>query len=199
MAEQGKGQMIEMGLVLGCLYMTSKIDFTQPGMLFYARAFYGVAMAISACVLYYMYTQIIASKSTKKLRAKIDVGGGKKDERDLTEPEYDMYEFRKLAQTQVVGALILLGIHYYFKVEKPLLLQGVMSPARLLQSPLAKLHVFQWPVERPFKQAGNFMEKMAEDWAANADAQKDAIEEKTKENESKTEQTATDNTPKKDL
>lgn len=174
--------MIEMGAVLGCLYLSSKIDLSDPEMLNYARIFFGATQVVIFGAMYVMYTKIQKLKTSSKETVVVKT---KTEEQTLGVGDYDKTEFDKLFNQQLMSLGIIMVIHLYFGAERPLLLQGVMAPIRVLKNPLSKIHVLGWEVTRPFAQAGGMLEKMAEDWAQNADKKEDAAIENKDEDKKK--------------
>merc|ERR1740121_2932889 len=71
--------------------------------------------------------------------------------------EYDQSKFNEQLKQAVMGFVILGGIYYKWTYLMPLVLQILMTPMQLYESPLFQLHVLgKQDVKRPFPVANPF-------------------------------------------
>merc|ERR1719326_1038392 len=69
---------------------------------------------------------------------------------EQTPKEYDMAKWKEQMKQAAMGAVILGGVYYKWGYLMPLVLQVLMTPCQLYESPLFQLHVMNKPVSRPF-------------------------------------------------
>eukprot|EP00932_Pfiesteria_piscicida_P001012 SRR837773.10988.p2 GENE.SRR837773.10988~~SRR837773.10988.p2 ORF type:complete len:187 (+),score=101.17 SRR837773.10988:39-563(+) len=67
-----------------------------------------------------------------------------------TTKEYDMGKLREQAKQAIMGFVILGGVYYKWEYLMPLVLQIVMTPLQLFESPLFQLHIMGKDEKRPF-------------------------------------------------
>merc|ERR1712194_788002 len=71
--------------------------------------------------------------------------------KEQTPKEYDMDKFYEQAKQAVMGFCILGGVYYKWQYLMPLVLQVLMTPMQLFESPLFQLHILKkTDVTRPF-------------------------------------------------
>jgi len=104
-------------------------------------------------VLAYLHTRISAMPDTG---AKIDIpevtqlGQVVKPATKQTAKEYDSEKLREQVKQTVMTCVILGGIYYKWQSLLPMVLQVLMTPLRLFETQLVKIHVFGHTVARPF-------------------------------------------------
>merc|ERR1740129_2586182 len=70
---------------------------------------------------------------------------------EQTPKAYDKAKFMEQAKQQVMGFVILGGVYYKWEYLMPLVLQVILTPLQLYESPLFQLHVLsKSDVKRPF-------------------------------------------------
>jgi len=73
-----------------------------------------------------------------------------------TPKEYDMAKIKDQIKQMVMSAVIVCGIYYKWRYLMPLVLQVVMTPAQLYESPLFQVHMMRREVKRPYPTASPF-------------------------------------------
>lgn len=74
----------------------------------------------------------------------------------MTSQEYDKKKYGEIFNNSLMGTVIVAGIHFYFGIVPPLILQLAMKPLKLYQDPLVKAYIFGEKVERPFPNPSPF-------------------------------------------
>merc|ERR1712151_1175146 len=70
---------------------------------------------------------------------------------EQTPKEYDAAKIKEQAKQAVMSAVILCGVYYKWQYLMPVVLQALMTPVRLYESPLFQLHIMNAKdVKRPF-------------------------------------------------
>merc|ERR1712190_556402 len=70
---------------------------------------------------------------------------------DQTPKEYDTTKVKEQAKQAVMSAVILCGVYYKWQYLMPVVLQALMTPVQLYESPLFQLHIMNAKdVKRPF-------------------------------------------------
>merc|ERR1711972_60502 len=99
---------------------------------------------------------------------------------DQTPKEYDQGKIKEQGKQAVMSAVILCGVYYKWQYLMPVVLQALMTPVQLYESPLFQLHIMNSKdVKRPFPAPNPFGLPSAPEAPAPA-----ANEEKEKEKKS---------------
>ena len=81
-----------------------------------------------------------------------------------TNMDYDKGQLRQLIRSQLMGVGMMAVMHLYMKYTNPLVIQSIIPVKSVLESNLAKIHIYGQPasgdLKRPFKQAQGFMSAM---------------------------------------
>lgn len=87
---------------------------------------------------------------------------------------YDLNQLRQAWRGQLMGIAMMSFMHLYMKYTNPLVIQSIIPVKSVLESNLAKIHIYGQPasgdLKRPFKQAQGFMSAMQ---GANGSVQSD--------------------------
>jgi len=159
-----------------------KFDLDQMGYRHYAEAVFGLVQVICLGVIFMMYQKINAMEETG---AKIHVPEVKSMGQvvtpaiDQTPKEYDVAKIKEQGKQAVMSAVILSGVYYKWQYLMPVVLQVLMTPVQLYESPLFQLHMMNSKdVKRPFPAANPFGLPAAPEAAAPA-AVKEETEKKS--------------------
>eukprot|EP00931_Biecheleriopsis_adriatica_P031004 TRINITY_DN1821_c0_g2_i1.p1 TRINITY_DN1821_c0_g2~~TRINITY_DN1821_c0_g2_i1.p1 ORF type:complete len:215 (+),score=56.97 TRINITY_DN1821_c0_g2_i1:90-734(+) len=173
----GISQMVPLGVSL----LAGKVDFEKLGYRHHVEAAYLVVQVLCLCCLGFLYKKIQEAPGGSK---KITVPEVKQFGQvvtpcvEMTEKEYDMSKLQAQGKQVVMGAVILAGIYYKWEYLFPLVLQVVMTPMQLVESPLFKLYIFGSDVKRPFPEPNPFgMPQMPEPPAAESNNKGDEKKE----------------------
>merc|ERR1712113_1178104 len=70
---------------------------------------------------------------------------------DQTPKKYDQAKIKEQGKQAVMSAVILSGVYYKWQYLMPVVLQALMTPVQLYESPLFQLHIMKKKdVKRPF-------------------------------------------------
>eukprot|EP00931_Biecheleriopsis_adriatica_P031003 TRINITY_DN1821_c0_g1_i1.p1 TRINITY_DN1821_c0_g1~~TRINITY_DN1821_c0_g1_i1.p1 ORF type:complete len:204 (+),score=59.65 TRINITY_DN1821_c0_g1_i1:76-687(+) len=180
----GISQMVPLGVSL----LASKVDFENLGYRHHVEAAYLVVQILCLFGLGFLYKKIQeapgGSEKVKVPEVK-QFGQVVTPAVEMTEKEYDMSKLQAQGKQVVMGAVILGGIYYKWEYLFPLVLQVVMTPMQLVESPLFKLYIFGSDVKRPFPEPNPFgLPQMPETPSAESNSKSD---EKKEEPAAKTE------------
>merc|ERR1711972_864385 len=103
---------------------------------------------------------------------------------EQTAKEYDTTKLKEQAKQAVMGFVILGGVYYKWEHMMPLVLQILMTPLQLYESPLFQLHFLnKTDVKRPFPAPNPFgLPSAPEAPAPAAEDKKDEAKEDDKQN-----------------
>eukprot|EP00440_Ansanella_granifera_P068780 gb/GFBE01074609.1/.p1 GENE.gb/GFBE01074609.1/~~gb/GFBE01074609.1/.p1 ORF type:complete len:222 (+),score=70.03 gb/GFBE01074609.1/:1-666(+) len=144
---------------LGVSMLASKVDFEKEGLVHHVEIAYVVAQLLCIAGLGHLYTKIQAlpEGGTKiKVPEVKQMGQVVSPAVEQTVKEYDMTKLEAQAKQVVIGCVILAGIYFTWGYVFPLVLQIVMTPMQLVESPLFKIYVFGSDVKRPFPEPNPF-------------------------------------------
>jgi hypothetical protein len=142
-------QILPMVVMLGL----QKFDLEEMGYVRYVE--FGFAVVQIACILgtFYIYKKIEAAPDSGK-KIKIpevkQFGQVVTPATEQTPKEYDMIKWKEQIKQSVMGCCVLGGVYYKWGYLMPLVLQILMTPTQLYESPLFQLHVLAKKVTRPF-------------------------------------------------
>ena len=151
-----KSQIVLMVVMMGWKYLDVDVGPGTPGLI-YLRFFYGAGMVLTACCFGALYLKISAMPMDPKTKVKVTIEEPMKPKRieEITLPEHDMREWKKML-TQSAASMVLIPLmHYKWEYTIPLVIQGVSGPLMLLSHSLSQVHLFGQPAEgalaRPWK------------------------------------------------
>eukprot|EP00929_Paragymnodinium_shiwhaense_P097941 TRINITY_DN594_c0_g1_i1.p1 TRINITY_DN594_c0_g1~~TRINITY_DN594_c0_g1_i1.p1 ORF type:complete len:262 (+),score=82.86 TRINITY_DN594_c0_g1_i1:71-787(+) len=172
---------------MGVMFALQKFNLEELGYVRHAEAAYLLVQVLCLGLLGLVYQRIQAmpeSGTKLKIPEVKQLGQVVKPAIEQTPKQYDMDKFMEQAKQLVMGAVILGGVYYKWGYLMPLVLQVIMTPMQLYESPLFQLHVMQAKdVTRPFPQPNPFglpsaPEAPAEAVADAADSTKAAEDKK---------------------
>ncbi|KAJ9071740.1 phosphate transporter (Pho88) [Entomophthora muscae] len=144
MAQSMTSQLIGIGLVLGLIQVAKRLDLENPAKLPYLRAGYATSQAIVLGLLFFIYSRIQAANDQTELKyeEKKPMSQDPPTEIVTTVRDYDIGELKKQIQSTGIGFLILCVLHLKFGYVQPLFLQSILPVKSLLETNLAKVHIF---------------------------------------------------------
>eukprot|EP00933_Yihiella_yeosuensis_P017771 TRINITY_DN14790_c1_g1_i1.p2 TRINITY_DN14790_c1_g1~~TRINITY_DN14790_c1_g1_i1.p2 ORF type:complete len:212 (-),score=58.98 TRINITY_DN14790_c1_g1_i1:173-808(-) len=193
MAEQPAAPQISLSQMvpLGVSLLVSKVDFEELGYRHHVEIAYGVVQVICLGLLGVLYTKIEAlpDGGTKiKVPEVKQMGQVVTPALEQTPKEYDRTKFQAQLKQVLMGVVILTGIYYKWQYLFPLVMQVVMSPMQIVESPLFKMHVFGWEQQRPFPEPNPFGLPAAPEAPAEGEGEKKDDEKKAVDDEKKAEE-----------
>jgi len=96
------------------------------------------------------------AEPTIKMPAEVVMGNEAKPAKELSAKDYDLEEYGKLKTQQMMGAVILGVVYYNWRSLMPLVLQALMTPLNLYESPLFQMYLLGKTVKRPFPKPNPF-------------------------------------------
>jgi hypothetical protein len=160
-------QLSGMILVLAMMQLVKYFDLGNAKYTTLIRAIYAVVQLIMFGALFYLRTLIFK----RRLQDQVTVPrvpnpftdtGNEPTEETLTVQEYDLREWRKIAQSQVMGTVLLVVIHAWFKNLQPLIFQSVIPLKTLFTHQLFKIYIMGVSAEgklaRPWKESSALSE-----------------------------------------
>ena len=91
-----------------------------------------------------------------KIPEQVQMGQVVKPAVEQTLKEHDEEKWKEQRQQLVMGAVILGGVYYKWQYIMPLVLQCLMTPVGMLESPLFQIYVLGKEVARPFPKPSPF-------------------------------------------
>ena len=121
------------------------IDYKDPEHIQKIRLCFACAMTVLALAFAALWTRL-ASKKKKleedQVEVKVkDLATGATKHEKVSLYEHDAREYKKLLQSNLMGAAMVSMLHMYFKVVPPLLLQSIMMPLNLVEGNLFQVHM----------------------------------------------------------
>lgn len=121
------------------------IDYKDPEHIQKIRLCFVCAMTVLALAFAALWTRL-ASKKKKleedQVEVKVkDLATGATKHEKVSLYEHDAREYKKLLQSNLMGAAMVSMLHMYFKVVPPLLLQSIMMPLNLVEGNLFQVHM----------------------------------------------------------
>jgi len=158
---------VKMALPFFGIFLMYKLDFTDPANIFIVRMSFAVVQAITIAVCVIIYFKISSSSTNKDstdekilVKRTPELLSGESSETkpiSMTRTEYDMEEWQKFVKQTLITTAMIVGIHYYFEVIPPLLMQSIMGVSTLIGMPLVNAYIFNRPISRPFQEEESLM------------------------------------------
>ena len=110
------------------------------------RMAFTISVTLCYVVIFYMYKQVKRkekklSEDTVEVTAKDPYNNGEEKKETLTYFEHDLKEVKKAGTSQAFGFLMSCVLHFYFKLNPPIVLQSIMLPLNMFESPAFQVHV----------------------------------------------------------
>ncbi|EGR44562.1 uncharacterized protein TRIREDRAFT_82150 [Trichoderma reesei QM6a] len=170
-------QITNLMIILGMMQVTKRIPFEDENVLNIVRAIYIASNVLIAALYFYIQVQINKKKDMTTLKYVEPAPMGSSEEGKLvttTIHAYDLNQLRQAWRGQLMGIAMMSFMHLYMKYTNPLVIQSIIPVKSVLESNLAKIHIYGQPasgdLKRPFKQAQGFMSAMQ---GANGSVQSD--------------------------
>ncbi|EDK47186.1 phosphate transporter (Pho88) [Lodderomyces elongisporus] len=149
------------------MQVAKKLDFEDPNVLFYTRAFY-IACQVSTFLIYLFIRLQVDKKNDlttiKYVEPANPMAGTEARAVVTTVKEYDMQQINSLIKGIFTGLAMMGFMHLYMGYTNPLVMQSVSSLKSALESNMAKIHLYGTPatgdLKRPFKSAPGLMEML---------------------------------------
>ncbi|KAJ2962649.1 hypothetical protein NQZ79_g2288 [Umbelopsis isabellina] len=159
-------QVFNIGLMLFSMQAAKRISWDDPETIQMARAAYVVAQLAAIGISYYLMLVVKKKNDTTTLRyvkpAKPSASGQPSEPEMIitTNRAYDLDQLQQAIRSTLTTALMFSVIHFYFKINQPLLIQSIVPVKNALISKEALIHIWgdaaEGPLKRPFKAESPF-------------------------------------------
>ncbi|KAL6864532.1 inorganic phosphate transporter Pho88 [Trichoderma novae-zelandiae] len=160
-------QITNLMIILGMMQVTKRIPFDDENVLNIVRAVYIGSNVLIAGLYFYIQIQINKKKDMTTLKYVEPAPMGSSEEGKLvttTIHAYDLNQLRQAWRGQLMGIAMMSFMHLYMQYTNPLVIQSIIPVKSVLESNLAKIHIYGQPasgdLKRPFKAAQGFMSAM---------------------------------------
>ena len=148
-------------LPLGVMFLLNKYNLEEMG---YKQHIEGASVCVQAvcfCVLLLIGQKIKAAEEDPdapklQIPEQVQMGQVIKPAMEQTAKEHDEEKWKEQRQQLLMGAVILCGIYYKWAYIMPLVLQCIMTPVTMLESPLFQIYMLGKEVPRPFPKPSPF-------------------------------------------
>jgi len=129
-----------------------KINIEELGYIHHVEAMFVVVQVLCIAAQYWVYTKIQTAPEGKKLKIPEvkTMGQVVTPATEQSAKDYDMGKWKEAMKQAVMSGVITSGIYYKWQYVMPLVLQVLMTPLQLYESPLFECHVLGKDVTRPF-------------------------------------------------
>ena len=122
------------------------IDWNDEDTKLKIRMAFTISVMVCYLVIFYMYKQVKRkekklSEDTVEVTAKDPYNNGEEKKETLTYYEHDLREVKKAGTSQAFGFLMTSVLHFYFKLNPPIVLQTIMLPLNMMETPAFQVHV----------------------------------------------------------
>ena len=124
------------------------IDWNDEDTKLKIRMAFTISVTVCYLVIFYMYKQVKRkekklSEDTLEVTAKDPYNNGEEKKETLTYYEHDLREVKKAGTSQAFGFLMTSVLHFYFKLNPPIVLQTIMLPLNMMETPAFQVHVLE--------------------------------------------------------
>jgi len=124
------------------------IDWNDEDTKLKIRMAFTISVTVCYLVIFYMYKQVKRkekklSEDTVDVTAKDPYNNGEEKKETLTYYEHDLREVKKAGTSQAFGFLMTSVLHFYFKLNPPIVLQTIMLPLNMMETPAFQVHVLE--------------------------------------------------------
>ena len=124
------------------------IDWNDEDTKMKIRMAFTISVTVCYLVIFYMYKQVKRkekklSEDTVEVTAKDPYNNGEEKKETLTYYEHDLREVKKAGTSQAFGFLMTSVLHFYFKLNPPIVLQTIMLPLNMMETPAFQVHVLE--------------------------------------------------------
>jgi len=155
MPSMSMSQMVPLVVSLGL----SKVDLAEMGYTRHVEFCYVVIQIAVIAILGFIYTKVTAMDDTGdkiKIPEVKQFGQVVTPATEQTPKEHDNAKLMAQGKQVIMGAVILGGIYYKWQTLFPLVMQLVMTPMQMIESPLFKIYILGKSVPRPFAEPNPF-------------------------------------------
>jgi len=140
------------------MFGLQKINIEELGYLRHVEALFFIVQVLCIGAQYWIYTKIQKAPDGKKLKIPEvkTMGQVVTPAMEQTAKDYDMSKWKEAMKQAVMSCVITFGIYLKWQYVMPLVLQVLMTPLQLYESPLFECHVLGKNVARPFPQPNPF-------------------------------------------
>ncbi|KAG2175505.1 hypothetical protein INT43_001152 [Umbelopsis isabellina] len=159
-------QVFNIGLMLFSMQVAKRIPWDDPQTVQLARAAYVLAQLAAIGISYYLMLVVKKKNDTTTLRyvkpAKPSTSGQPSEPEMMitTNKAYDLDQLQQAIRSTLTTALMFSVVHFYFKINQPLLIQSIVPIKNALISKEALIHIWgdaaEGPLKRPFKAESPF-------------------------------------------
>lgn len=146
-------------LPLFAMVALQKFDIVEMGYVRHVEVLYLVSQLTCCCILGILYMRIGAMQDSgeKILIPEVKVMGKVATPATKQSPKtYDQQQWKEQARKIVLGLVIGGGIYYKWATLVPIVMQSMLSPMQLYESPLFRIHILGKHVSRPFPVENQF-------------------------------------------
>lgn len=148
-------------LPLGVMLLMNKYNLEEMG---YKQHIEGAYVAVQFCcfatllLIGQKIKAVVEPPDAPKMTIpeQVQMGQVVKPAMEQTNKEHDEEKWKEQRQQLLMGAVILSGIYYKFAYTMPLVLQCIMTPVTMLESPLFQIYMLGKEVPRPFPKPSPF-------------------------------------------
>lgn len=143
-----------------CMFALQKFDLEALGYVHHVEVSYVVIQVLCGGALYFIYMKIQEQPDGGgkiKIPAVTSMGKEITPACEQTPKEYDMSKFKEDLKKAVIGPVILGFIYYKWRSLLPLVMQALMAPMQMYESPLFQIYLLgktgitrPFPAENPF-------------------------------------------------
>jgi len=140
------------------MFGLQKINIEELGYLRHVEVLFCIVQVLCIGAQYWIYTKIQKAPDGKKLKIPEvkTMGQVVTPAMEQTAKDYDIGKWKEAMKQAVMSCVITFGIYLKWQYVMPLVLQVLMTPLQLYESPLFECHVLGKDVVRPFPQANPF-------------------------------------------
>ncbi|EPY53357.1 pho88 family protein [Schizosaccharomyces cryophilus OY26] len=155
-------QVLNLVAALGVMQYSKKLDFTDPQIVYYARAAYVISNAIIFGVYSIIQTRISSNNDRTPLvyeEPPAPFSGQASGKRvTTTVKDYDNDQLQKAKKSSMIGVAMMAFMHLYMGYAQPLVLQSILPLISLFTNQLTSIYILGKAAEgslaRPFAASG---------------------------------------------
>jgi hypothetical protein len=143
------------------MLLLNKYNLEEMGYKQHIEGAYVVVQFCTFAVLLLINQKIAATKEDPEapkmqIPEQVQMGQVVKPATEQTVKEHDEEKWKEQRQQLLMGALILSGIYYKWAYIMPLVLQCIMTPVTMVESPLFQIYMLGKEIPRPFPKPSPF-------------------------------------------
>lgn len=137
-----------------------KINLEEMGIVPHIRIAFATTIVALCALLYHTYNKCANGPQKDdrvKVKAQEQFGNEVAPATECSVAEYDQGKIMDLVKQVCIGAAVCSGIHYKWEYAVPLVMQCIMTPMTVFESPVIQIHVLgkaaEGDLSRPFADA----------------------------------------------